>query len=173
MRPEQYDPESLIGLLRQRKIATIDDLKEALGTRADATVFRKLGQLDYRTSYSHRGRYYTLAEIARFDELGLWSFRQVWFSRFGTSVSTVEALVVASEAGYDGRSWRRCCTWRPRRLCLAWCGPGDYPVSGCPGAMCTCRHSRRPVVPSWRPGRSMTPRPEPLVPGPGTAGPSR
>jgi hypothetical protein len=101
MRPEQYAPESLIGLLRQRKIATIDDLKEALGTRADATVFRKLGQLDYRTSYSHRGRYYTLAEIARFDELGLWSFRQVWFSRFGTLVSTVAALVVASEAGYD------------------------------------------------------------------------
>ena len=101
MRPEQYDPESLIGLLRQRRIATIDDLKEALGTHAAATVFRKLGQLDYRTSYSHRGRYYTLAEIARFDELGLWSFRQVWFSRFGTLVSTVEALVVASEAGYD------------------------------------------------------------------------
>ena len=44
---------------------------------------------------------YTLDEIARFDELGLWSFRQVWFSRFGTLVSTVEALVVSAEAGYD------------------------------------------------------------------------
>jgi hypothetical protein len=72
-----------------------------LGTSADATVFRTLAGLDYRTSYSHRGRYYTLDEIARFDELGLWSFRQVWFSRFGTLVSTVEALVAASEAGYD------------------------------------------------------------------------
>ncbi len=30
---------------------------------------------------------------------GLWSFRQVWFSRFGTLVSTVEAVVAASEAG--------------------------------------------------------------------------
>jgi hypothetical protein len=101
MRPERYDPESLIALLRQRKIATMEDLKGALGTSADATVFRKLAELEYRTSYSHRGRYYTLDEIARFDELGLWSFRQVWFSRFGTLVSTVEALVVASEAGYD------------------------------------------------------------------------
>ncbi|MFI5461606.1 MAG: hypothetical protein ACHRXM_39990 [Isosphaerales bacterium] len=101
MRPERYDPESLIGLLRQRKIATMEDLKEALGTSADATVFRKLAELDYRTSYSHRGRYYTLDEVALFDELGLWSFRQVWFSRFGTLVSTVEVLVAASEAGYD------------------------------------------------------------------------
>jgi hypothetical protein len=101
MRPERYNPESLISVLRQRKIATMDDLKEALGTAADATVFRKLAELDYRASYSHRGRYYTLDEVARFDQLGLWSFRQVWFSRFGTLVSTVEALVEASEAGYD------------------------------------------------------------------------
>jgi hypothetical protein len=101
MRPERYGPEALISLLRERKIATMEDLKEALGTAADATVFRKLAALDYRTSYSHRGRYYTLDEVARFDELGLWSFRQVWFSRFGTLVSTVEALVLSGEAGYD------------------------------------------------------------------------
>ncbi|HUJ65915.1 MAG TPA: hypothetical protein VLX59_10280 [Acidimicrobiales bacterium] len=101
MRPERYDPEALIALLRQAKIATMEDLKEALGTSADSTVFRKLAGLEYRSSYSHRGRYYTLDEIARFDQLGLWSFRQVWFSRFGTLVSTVEAVVAASEAGYD------------------------------------------------------------------------
>lgn len=101
MRPERYSPEALIALLRQEKIATMDDLKDALGTGADATVFRKLAELEYRTSYSHRGRYYTLDEIARFDELGLWSFRQVWFSRFGTLVSTVEALVASAEAGYS------------------------------------------------------------------------
>ena len=101
MRPEQYHPGDLRNLLRQEKIATMAELKAALGTGSDATVFRKLGELHYRTSYSHRGRYYTLDEIARFDELGLWSFRQVWFSRFGTLVSTVEALVVSAEAGYD------------------------------------------------------------------------
>ena len=87
--------------MRQEKIATMDELKAALGGAADATVFRKLAALEYRTSYSHRGRYYTLDEIARFDELGLWSFRQVFFSRFGTLVATVEALVASAEAGYD------------------------------------------------------------------------
>ena len=99
MRPERYHAEDLISLLRQRKIATMDDSKR-LWAPADATVFRKLAGLDYRTSYSHRGRYYTLDEIARFDELGLWSFRPVWFSRFGTLVATVEALVAA-------RGWLR------------------------------------------------------------------
>ncbi len=33
----------------------------ALSTAARRTVFRKLKQLPYRTSYSHCGRYYTLA----------------------------------------------------------------------------------------------------------------
>ena len=101
MRPEQYHPDDLRNLLRRSKIATMDDLKQALGTGADATVFRKLSELEYRTSYSHRGRYYTLDEIARFDELGLWSLRQVFFSRFGTLVATVEALVLSAEADYD------------------------------------------------------------------------
>lgn len=101
MRPERYHAEDLIRLLRVRKIATMNELKAALGTEADATVFRKLAALAYRTSYSHRGRFYTLDEITRFDELGLWSFRSVWFSQFGTLVATVEALVGSAEAGYD------------------------------------------------------------------------
>ena len=101
MRPELYHAEDLVRLLRSRKIATIGELKAALGTSSDATVFRKLETLHYRTSYSHRGRYYTLDEVARFDELGLWGFRSVWFSQFGTLVATVVALVGASEAGYD------------------------------------------------------------------------
>ena len=101
MRPERYHADDLRHLLQQRKIATMDELKEALGSAADVTVFRKLAGLGYHTSYSHRGRYYTLDELAHFDALGLWSFRQVFFSRFGTLVATLEELVGAAEAGYD------------------------------------------------------------------------
>lgn len=101
MRPLQYRTEDLARLLRAHKIATIGELKEALGTDSDATLFRKLAELSYRSSYSHRGSYYTLDEVARFDAMGLWSFRAVYFSRFGTLVGTVESLVATSEAGYD------------------------------------------------------------------------
>lgn len=100
MPSERFHADDLKRLLRQRKIATMQELKEALGTRVDLTVFRKLRELSYRTSYSHRGSYYTLDEITRFDDLGLWPFRSVWFSTYGTLLSTTEALVDGSGGGY-------------------------------------------------------------------------
>jgi len=100
MRPETFRARDLRRFFEQRTIATLAELKDALGTDIDSTVFRKLSELAYRSSYSHRGGYYTLDELADFDERGLWSVGTVRFSKFGTLVSTVEALVEASEAGY-------------------------------------------------------------------------
>jgi hypothetical protein len=100
MRLEQYRAQDLIELFRKNKIATMPELKEMLGTRADATIFRKLRGLSYRSSYSHRGRYYTLDDIADYDEWGLWSYRAVWFSLRGSLMATAEALVEESDAGF-------------------------------------------------------------------------
>src|SRR5712692_3532561 len=50
-----YSAEALRALLRKRKTATLDELKQALGTNVDMTVFRKLAELAYRSSYSHGG----------------------------------------------------------------------------------------------------------------------
>jgi hypothetical protein len=94
------DAQRLRELLIERKIATMPELKAALGTGVDLSVFRKLRELSYHSSYSHRGKYYTLDEIARFDALGLWSFRAVWFSEHGTLLRTCEALVNEAKAGY-------------------------------------------------------------------------
>jgi hypothetical protein len=100
MRKESFPADDLARVLRRTQIATMPELKKALGTEVDVTVFRKLKQLAYRTSYSHRGSYYTLDETARFDENDLWSFRSVWFSRQGTLLATAEDFVERSEAGY-------------------------------------------------------------------------
>lgn len=100
MRPISFRSDELRSLLLHNQIATLEQLKLALGTRVDVTVFRKLQPLDYLTSYSHRGRYYTLREIARFDQHGLWSQADVWFSQFGTLLATAEALVNGSPRGY-------------------------------------------------------------------------
>ena len=68
----------------------------ALGARASRrTAFRKLKDLAARTSYSHRGGYYTLDELVDFDERGLWSFAGVRFSRIGTLIATAESFVSA------------------------------------------------------------------------------
>src|SRR5229473_475202 len=93
MRPLSFAPQVLRKHLLRHKIATLPELKAALGTSADLTVFRKLKLLDYLSSYTHRGRYYALRETARFDDVGLWSHDAVWFSRYGTLVATIEALV--------------------------------------------------------------------------------
>jgi hypothetical protein len=100
MRPLSFRPDALRTLLLRNKIATLDELKQVLGTGVDVTVFRKLKPLDYLTSYSHRGRYYTLPEIARFDDRGLWSQAEVWFSHFGTLLATAEEFVHRSPRGY-------------------------------------------------------------------------
>ena len=100
MRPLSFRPDALRSLLLHSKIATLDELKQALGTSVDVTVFRKLKPLDYVTSYSHRGRYYTLREIARFDDKGLWSQADVWFSQAGTMLATAETFVNRSPRGY-------------------------------------------------------------------------
>lgn len=100
MRPERFDASKLVKLLRKRKTATMSELKQALGTEVDVTVFRKLKKLSYRTSYSHGGSYYTLDEISQFDDAGLWSCRGAHFSVHGTLGSTLEVFVEESEAGY-------------------------------------------------------------------------
>ena len=100
MRPTQFTPDTAAALLRKQKIASLPELMAILGTDARRTAFRKLRELSCLTSYSHCGRYYTLEDVAEFDERGLWSHRGVWFSMVGTLLETTVAFVTASEMGY-------------------------------------------------------------------------
>ena len=100
MRPTAFDSQTLRTYLRRPRIADLPALKQALGTRADLTVFRKLTPLGYLSSYTHRGRFYTLRAIARFHEDGLWSHEGVWFSRHGTLMATLEAWIARASDGW-------------------------------------------------------------------------
>lgn len=99
MAPVKFGVEVIRSFLRKHKIATLAELKRALGTLATMTVFRKLKALGYRTSLSHRGKYYTLANIPRFNEQGLWSHQSVWFSQDGTLLATAQRFVEEASAG--------------------------------------------------------------------------
>jgi hypothetical protein len=96
----RYPTDRLVRLLHEQKVATMPQLKNALGSAVTFTVLRKLSPLGYRSSYSHGGAYYTLDSIAQYDELGLWSYRDVHFSRHGTLLNTAEILVTQAAAGY-------------------------------------------------------------------------
>jgi hypothetical protein len=103
MRPTSFHSATLRAHLRKHKIADLSQLKRVLGTDTSLTVFRKLKPLHPITSYTHRGRFYPLAEIANFGERGLWSHQAVWFSRHGTLLATVEATVNSSPNGFYAR----------------------------------------------------------------------
>ena len=100
MRPVTFDSQLLRQHLLKHKIADLAELKKSLGTSADLTVFRKLKTLHSLSCYTHRRRFYTLPEIVRFDEHGLWSHDDVWFSRHGTLIDTLESWIEASPKGW-------------------------------------------------------------------------
>lgn len=91
--------QSLTRLFRRQSVADLATLSFALKTSSRMSVFRRLSTLEYLSSYSHAGRYYTLRDIPQFDQDGLWQYQGVCFSRDGSLKATVERLVEQSEAG--------------------------------------------------------------------------
>lgn len=93
--------EALRKLVRRSAVFDLETLFGLLDTRSRMTVFRRLRQLGYHSSYTHGGRYYTLRDIPRFDERGLWFHRDIGFSQAGTLKQTVAQQV---EQAPDGRT---------------------------------------------------------------------
>jgi hypothetical protein len=95
--------EHLHSFLRKVKIATLPQIKKALRTQGTMTVFRKLKALEYLSSYSHKGKYYTLKSIPDFDSQGLWEVHSIWFSKYGNLIETSFEFVSQSEAGFTAQ----------------------------------------------------------------------
>lgn len=103
MATKKIDKTTLQKLLNINKVATLSELKTALNTNSTMTVFRKLKELEYISSYSHRGKYYSLLGIADFNSYGLWSHQSVWFSKYGNLIETVKDFIDKSTAGYSAK----------------------------------------------------------------------
>ncbi len=92
-------PRRLAHLFRRKRVADLQTIQGVLGTSSRTTVFRVLSEIGYLTSYSHAGRYYTLLEIPRFDEEGLWAHGGALFSKYRTLRATIVQLVHNAPAG--------------------------------------------------------------------------
>ncbi len=99
MRTATYPPEQILQPLYEHEVLTLTRLQEHCGC-SRMTVWRALHAHGYLSSYSQNGKYYTLADIPRFNALGLWSFEHVRFSRYGSLTQTLTMLVDQSESGY-------------------------------------------------------------------------
>ncbi len=91
----------LCRVLRRVKVLDMRGLGVRFESRSRRSLFRDLAAVGYHTSYTHGGRYYTLAEIPDFDEWGLWFQGDIGFSRSGTLKETVAVQV---EQAPDGRT---------------------------------------------------------------------
>ena len=101
MRTISLPAKPLLKLFKKQKIASMLELKKALGTNSSMTIFRKLKELGYISSCSNSGKYYSLLQIAQFDIRGLWSYKSVLFSIYGTLGETLRVLIEESEKGYS------------------------------------------------------------------------
>jgi hypothetical protein len=99
MLPERNYLIALEKFFQHKHVVLLDDLRNALQTHSRTTIFRVLSSVGYHTSYSHAGRFYTLQKIPKFDDLGLWFWRDVGFSTHGTLRATAVALVEQAPAG--------------------------------------------------------------------------
>ena len=99
MTSKQESKETLRKLVKKRSVFDLDALFDALGTRSRMTVFRRLRQVGYLSSFTHGGRFYTLEDIPQFDELGLWFHRDIGFSQAGTLKETVVLQVEKTPEG--------------------------------------------------------------------------
>lgn len=95
--------ESLKRLFKREKILKIEDISKVIGSKSQRTVGRYIKELNYLTSYTHKGRYYTLKETAKFNENGLWHCGDVGFSKHGGLFDTITYFVERSEAGMTGQ----------------------------------------------------------------------
>jgi arginine repressor len=92
--------QKIESLILSEKIVTFNEIKECLNV-SRMTIIRRLRELSYLSSYSHKGKYYTLPSVAKFSEEGLWRYNSVHFSKFDTLINTCYYLVNSSESGYS------------------------------------------------------------------------
>ena len=85
---------------RRKRIMTVGQLAALLSCSVP-TVRKRLKSWSTFTSYNRNSSYYALPEVARFDELGLWKYQGVFFSRHGNFPRTVQHVVSTSEMGLE------------------------------------------------------------------------
>ncbi|NQT92143.1 MAG: hypothetical protein HQ559_05225 [Lentisphaerae bacterium] len=89
-------------LLSRRKCWLLAELAKALDC-ALITVRRLLKEVGYFRSYTHNGKWYTLATTPRFDRDGIWRHKGIGFSKQGSLTKAIRYLIGRSPVGLSAR----------------------------------------------------------------------
>jgi hypothetical protein len=79
-------------LFNKEKCLTIKNISQVL-EYSDRSAQRLLKKLGYYSSFTHNGKWYTLESIPKFDENGLWFYREIGFSKWRNLTATILYLV--------------------------------------------------------------------------------
>ncbi len=92
---------SLKKLFNKFKVLTLSQVSKTHGCSI-RTAQRQFAELAVLRSYNKNSRYYTLPEIPKFNVHGIWSYRDIFFSKYGDLRQTVKHMILASEDGLSG-----------------------------------------------------------------------
>lgn len=93
----QTEQKALLAF-RYKKVMTVPQLTRLLHC-SPTTVRRRLNEWKVYTSYNKNGQYYTLPSIPQFSKKGLWQYRGIFFSKYGTLKNTIIHFVRTSQKG--------------------------------------------------------------------------
>lgn len=90
--------EMFLKLFKEKTVVTFDEVKREIG--CSRTTFVKLiGNEGYYSSCNKNGKYYILAKACNFNELGLFMYNGIMFSKFKTLKLSILNMVEKSEKG--------------------------------------------------------------------------
>jgi len=92
-------PTQVRKLLQTHTVMTLKQISHELNGRSRSSLFRDLKKVDVITSYTHGGQYHAVKSAARFDVVGLWFFKEIGFSKYGTLKNTLEQIIRNAEVG--------------------------------------------------------------------------
>jgi hypothetical protein len=96
---QNHNLDTLKELFEKKKVLNVGDVMNAVGATTRMTAYKYMKRLEYLSSYTHSGKYYTLKNIPEFDKDGLWHYGDVGFSKYGTLMETIVHLVNDSKNG--------------------------------------------------------------------------
>ena len=106
VRTPVFHLQKILDAFERQKVLTKQDILKAAGC-STMTAWRLLSRHGYYTSYNDNARHYTLSDIPKFDKHGLWSYRHVRFSKWGSLTNTVVGLVEESPGGMTANDLER------------------------------------------------------------------
>jgi DNA polymerase III delta prime subunit len=84
--------------IKKNKTVTISEFFQNIYC-CEKTLRRDINDLNGITSFTHRGKYITLADIPVYNEFGIWFYKNIGFTKFKNSFDLIKSVINNAEKG--------------------------------------------------------------------------